>query len=1194
MIAGRVFWKRRAGGVGQGMAAATTREAVAADARVAQGAGIVLTRASRLEHLLGPFDTLLHALAPDDPLVTIPVIAGHAGMRQWLPGALAQHRGAGSIVANLDLMLPSRFIDRLAEAMLGERAIGLPAWRHEQLRWTIDDLLRAPDAVGVTEASIRRHLDRDDGTGDTRRGLRRFDLADRLARVYARHLVYRPEQLVAWQRKRHPLGTVTEGQLLAPLWRALTARLGRHRAEVIGDLVDSLARDAAPWPALHVFGLSHLAPSELAVLKAFARHAPVCVYLFDPSVDDWIGLDSGAQAFAEFAAAERARIERGEDSPSLERPHPLLARWGRLGQQFLAGLLEGEGLRHDVRDGNDRAEPGSPRLLGRVQAGIRANRFEPVPAPDAEPTDASLRIHACHTRVRELEVLRDALLDAIAAGIAPEQICVMAPDIGRYAPLLPGVFGEPGVRDDAVLPYRLADVPLARGHRLVGAVLDLLALPSMRVDAPTVLDWLGVPEVRRRLRLGEGDVAAIEGWLAQARVAWGLDADDRAHERVPATERWTFAWGIERLVCAYLTDLAADEPLPPLFAPGGGGPIAPVGGIHGPGAEALGALDALLGELARWRAFDGAERPASAWSQELARRIDALFAVDRSDREGRAALDAIRAAIAAIATEPDAAGLDPVIGYAVVRRVLEERLAEVPARQPFLAGGITFCGMVPQRAIPFGMIAVLGLDEGALPRIAVDGGIDPIASRPRFGDRDTRDDDRWLFLETLMAARQRLHLSWIGRDERDGSARSPSALLAELLATLDAMHGIVETTAPRPWLVEHPLQPFDSRCFDGVDPRLHSYSSEFAAMQAAERSAGAERRSSPARSIAGFPPLPVVDSAPEILPLARWLRWFKDPMRELVERRLGMSMAALDEAQGAGTEPLEAMVDAIERWPQRLLFDVVLPAGSMAALDAGGRARLDAAGVLPAGHAGDVAWEGLRAVVAAAFEAWQAVPRVGDDRMRTKPVAITIDGQQVEGRIEGVAGIADGIALVRLYPKGAEILRERNLHLGVRVPLFIEWALLRLAHRAGESARQRVRIVALGTESDARQPWLSTIDDWDADFVAADEAVRAGMARDLEGRLGVLREVYHGALDAPWAFFPRAAFAIAGGGDGQAELHGNWQKTGELDYGARPARVLGLDAGLDHVGSAAYRALDATARRVVAAISLRAATEDAR
>ncbi len=1154
--------------------------------------GIVLIRASRIEALLGPFATLLRELAPPDPLERVPVVAGHAGMRQWLLGALARHRGTGSIVADVESMLPSRCIDRMAEAMLGERAIGLPAWRHERLRWTIDDLLRQPESIDVTEPSILRHLARGDAA---RRGLPRFDLADRLARVYARHLVYRPDVLRAWQCKRHPLGTTNERQLLAPLWRALVQRLGRHRAEVVDDLIEALDTQPAPWPVLHVFGVSHLAPSELRVLQAVARSVPVCVYLFDPSRDDWIGLPSGREAFAAFATTTRARIDAGEDEAPPDGPHPLLARWGRLGQQFLAGLLDGEGVIFDLRDGNDRSEAPGSGLLGRLQAGIRANRFERAAdvSPAALRADPSLRIHACHTRVRELEVLRDALLDAIAAGIAPEDICVMAPDIGQYTPLIPGVFGAPGVRDDALLPYRLADVPRARGHRLFGAVLDLLALPGRRVDGPVVLDWLAVPEVRRRLRLSDGDVAAIEQWLVEARVAWGLDAADRARERLPATSRWTFAWGVERLVAGYLTDAEPGATLPPLFAPAGGASIAPIGGIHSPGAAALGALDVLLGELARWRAFADSERSASAWAAELGYRIDALFEAESEDREGRAALDQIRAAIARLATEPGEAGLDPVIAYDVVRRLLEERLAEVPERQLFLAGGVTVCGMVPQRAIPFKLIAVLGLDEGALPRITVDGGLDPIASKPRFGDRDTRDDDRYLFLETLMAARERLHLSWIGRDERDASPRSPSALLAELMATLDAMHGIDVADAERPWLVEHPLQPFDARCFDNKDPRLQSFSAEFAAMRA--DAAADDRGSAPATagSDHGDPAGSLIAPDPEVLPLARWLRWFKDPMRELVERRLGLSLAALEDGHRAADEPLDAGVDAIERWPQRLLFDVVWPAGSLQTLDARARPALEAAGVLPAGVAGEVTWQDLRAVVAEAFEACRRLPQA-ESALRAEPVATTLGGQTIAGRIDGVAEVADGLALLRLYPRGDRIRPEKELHFGHRVPLFIEWALLRLAHADGDAAERRVHPVALGSGSDRDRPWLARIDTWDADFAAADPALRARMIDDLTTRLEVLRQAYLRAPDAPWAWFPRAAFAIATGGDGIDQLFGSGRTTGELDYEPKHARVLGFDLGLDDPSSTRHRDLCRAAHRVAAAITLGSVTEDAR
>jgi exodeoxyribonuclease V gamma subunit len=1149
-------------------------------------AGIVLVRAGRLERLLEPFDALLRALAPADPLEAIPVVAGHPGMRQWLEIGLARLRGAGGVVAGLDRMLPSGFVDRLAERLLGERAVGLPAWRHEHLRWTIEDLLRAPDAHGLADPTIRRFLS-DDDTDGPRAGLARFELADRLARIYARHLVYRPDWLTAWEQGRQPIATPVATGCLAPLWRALVARLGRHRAAIVDDLVAALAKVSPPWPAVHVFGVSHLAPVEIDVLHAVARHVPVCVYLLDPSRDDWIGLPSGAAAFADFARRAAERIAAGDETTD-EIPHPLLARWGRLGQQFLGGLA-GRGASFDVRDEADPADERAGSLLARVQQGLRANRIEAPAGIDraALRHDASLRIHACHTRVRELEVLHDALLDAIAAGIRPEDICVMAPDIGPYAPLLPGVFGAPGLRDDTPLPWHLADVPASDQHRLVVAVRELLALPHRRIDVPAVLDWLAIPEVRRRHGLSEADVQAIEDWLARARVGWGLDGADRARERLPPEDTWTFGWAIERLLAGYLAVPPEPGPLPAAITPGSGSAIAPLGGVQGPGAAALGALDAVLAELARWRALGDRPRRASAWARELACRLDALFAIDPLDPPARAALAAVRDAVAALEGETVAAGVDPELGFETVRRVIEERLDAPSERQPLLAGGVTFCHMVPQRAIPFAMIAVLGLDEGTLPRTRIEAGLDPIASHPRFGDRDPRDDDRYLFLETLMAARDRLHLSWRGLDERDGSARSSAAVLAELMATLDAMHGLAGGDVDRPWLVRHALQPFDARYFrsdDSADPRLRSHSAAFAAMRA-DASPPA-----PALVFAGGPattaPAPSGDRSSETVPLAALVRWYRDPLRELVEGRLGLAFDALADTSAGTEEPLEAALSPLERWPERLLFELVVPAGTIEALDAEARARLRHAGVLPPGAAGDAAWSALVEVVAAGHAAWQALPLAPGARPLPSSIEVDIGDARLAGRVEGVAPTRDGLALVRLHPEagGAAIRPESRLHFGQRVPLFLEWALLRLMHAEGPAASQRVHAIALGS-APADPSWLATLARFDEAFASAKPRRRAALARALAARVGRLVALWRAAPEQPAAYFPRAAAEIARGRSAVPKLFGDWGGTGELDYAPPRARLLGLDAGLDDENSPAYRRLAETCHAIAEAIT---------
>src|SRR3546814_18680684 len=70
--------------------------------------------------------------------------------------------------------------------------------------------------------------------------------------------------------------------------------------------------------------------------------------------------------------------------------------------------------------------------------------------------------------------------------------------------------------------------------------------------------------------------------------------------------------------------------------------LAPVTGAHGPGAEALGALDRLLQELQAWHELASGSRKASAWVAELNNRVDAIFRVDPTREDERSALVALR------------------------------------------------------------------------------------------------------------------------------------------------------------------------------------------------------------------------------------------------------------------------------------------------------------------------------------------------------------------------------------------------------------------------------------------------------------------------------------------------------------------------------------------------------------------------
>ncbi len=1138
--------------------------------------GLVIYRASRLEALLDPFRDLLAATWPTDPLAPQTVIAAHPGMKQWLTGALARRMGPRGIVANLDVVLPSTWIDRLAQSRLGAQAVSLPRWQRAQLRWNIHEWLGdAASVPGLDDPRIRRFLD--PSLSAAERARRRFQLADRLARLYSQYLVYRADWLDAWAGGITRFATrnaadaqliATETRLLAPLWRQAVANIGPYRSQVVAELIATMQASGdsdAPLPALHVFGASHLAPAELAMLRAYAKRALVALYLPDPCRDYWGVLGEGDAA--SWRAREDQLIEAA-DGGDWWRPqgHELLARWGRLGQHFFAALADGD-VREDIRHWRDTDDASPANRLQRVQESIRRLDEAIITPPDdvtGEMRDASLRLHIAHTPQRELEILRDAMLDAQAHGIAPGEMLVMAPDIRRYLPLIPALFGAPGdVREP--LPYHLADVPMGRAHPLFAAFERWLALPASRIGADDILDLMTMPDVARRFGLDAAGLDAVATLLEESRVAWSLDPAHRASFGVPAVAEHGFAWALDRMLAGYLMSDAASDNDAAVHLPDDT-ELLPLPNIAGDHAEALGALDALLQQVQRLIAQADASMPASRWAQFFRDFSEATLRVDRGDHDAREAWDALQRLVASLADETAAAGVDPELHFVVVAERLRDALAAVPERQPFLLGGVTFSGMVPQRAIPFRFIAVLGLDDGVFPRHVDHGGLDLMARLRRLGDRDQRFDDRYLFLETVMSARDRLHLSYIGEGVRDGQPRNPAAPLAELAAVLsraDAEAG-ASMAYVAPWRVKHPLQPFDARYFDDAkdsDPRLYSYDARHAGMQAAE-----------AKPVA--PSLEIAARVVDAVPLDVFKSYWRDPARDLLRRRMDISLAALEDTRLSGEEPLDTRLSRFDSVARRLLFDDALGDPDWWPVQAPDWLRLD--GRLPAGKPGEEAWlheRQLTRIVADALREQGAIDAASFARQSLDielPISLESGATRLLGRIDHLFPHPQGgLQLLNIVLPRYEAVKDKwhdvELDFGKRIPAFIDWLAARLTLPMDVPLRCTFSTLS-------PDPWATQLD-------AADAAVRNGAIprAELEARLARLARWWQSAEAHPLRYFPRSSWAAwqssqEGDGDVDAVVRKTWTsgeyRTGERDYAPGYAAML-ADEDAFAAGSAA-------------------------
>ncbi|MEP6899587.1 MAG: exodeoxyribonuclease V subunit gamma, partial [Rhodanobacter sp.] len=1003
--------------------------------------GLIVHRGSRTERLADELAQQLEAQRPANPLAAQTVVVAHPGLQRWLLGRFAQRagpEGAHGIAANYDMILPWQWFERTARRNLGDEALIGGAYRHEVLRWRL--LLALPT---LKTPEIDHYLHGDDAAR------RSFQLAEHLAGLYTQYLIYRPDWILDWEH--HPSRHSHDWQ--AVLWRQLQMSIRRpHRAQRSAALLDALRRNDPPGGELplHVFGVSHLPPDVLAALQAYALHTPVHLYFPDPCREHWVYLRS-----------RRFLLARADDPDALyfEVGHPLLVALGRIAQDFCLTLDEAEAV--DERDPLDDAEPlpGETSLLAQLQGSIRC--LEPTlvgasvraqletidPAADKQAADeqaaeillphrddASLRVHACHTRLRELEVLKNALLRCLADDptLQHRDIVVMAPDISAYAPYLAAVFGEPAQYrvDPLHVPWHLADVGLSRAHPLMSAFAQVLDLAESRFTVSEVLDFLDVPAVSRCFAIDSSGREALERWLRRAHVAWGLDAPMKAQVGAAAIDANSWQFGFDRM---YAGLIVGENPDGELFDG-----ILPLPGVSGNAVEALGQFDRMLGELRRARDEFSSPRPLAAWSQWLLELIDALFRTDPRDEAENNALDALRRLAAGLGAQATEVGIHTPLPWSVVREAIRGALAAVPERQAFLLGGVTFCGLVPQRSIPFRVVCLIGMNEGEFPRPGGDAGLNRILAQPRRGDRDTRSEDRYLFLEAMMSARDVLHISFIGEGVRDGKPRNPAAPLADLLQFLDEQHGVAQDPEIiRPWLMKHPLQPFDARYYERDaqgrpkhDPWLFSYDPAFV-----ERPAASEEP----RFLVDVPR--TVDGAAAAhseVSLAALKRYWRDPVKDALLRNHGISLEALDQQGWPDREPLEPRLERIERVDHRLLFEAF--AAGLDQLPADPPAWLSHSGMLAGGAIGAQAYASLRESSRSLLGLAQEWFAAGPAASVAQVVELDLgDGVRLTGVVDRVFRTVNGkLLLFDVKPAGAAGFREL-------LAFYIDWVALRLA-----------------------------------------------------------------------------------------------------------------------------------------------------
>ena len=409
-------------------------------------------------------------------------------------------------------------------------------------------------------------------------------------------------------------------------------------------------------------------------------------------------------------------------------------------------------------------------------------------------------------------MLRDAVLHLLEDDptLEPRDIIVMCPDIETFAPLIQATFGGRGLEGassdpERTLEIRLADRALRQTNPVMGVLAEVLELSSARITATEVLDLAGRDPVRRRFRFSDDDLYRLEEWVNGAFVRWGFDAAHRSSFQLEGIAANTWQAGLDRIL---LGVTMADE-RQRLF-----GATLPLDDVDSGDIDLAGRLTEFLRAAPSRRSTRSpASAPMAEWAGTLAGISDSLVATTPADAWQRAQLTALLDELVDEATEEDTTS-GVALSCDDIRSILSERLKGRPTRANFRTGHLTVCTLVPMRSIPHRVVCLLGLDDGSFPRHIERDGDDLTARNQRVGDRDVRSEDRQLLLDALLAAQDHLVVTYSGRDERSNLRRPPAVPVGELL---DVVEHTVRTPTGRvrdAIVLEHPLQPFDTRNFE--------------------------------------------------------------------------------------------------------------------------------------------------------------------------------------------------------------------------------------------------------------------------------------------------------------------------------------------------------------------------------------------
>jgi exodeoxyribonuclease V gamma subunit len=818
-------------------------------------AGLTLYMSNRLETLAKKLAECVR-LPTATPLDNEIIIIQSRGMERWVSMSLARHNG---ICANVKFPFPNVFVQDIFQKLLTD----IPEkndFDPNMLMWRILKILPAFLETPAFE-SLKTYIE----SGPE--NIKRFQLCARIADTFDQYLLFRTEMILGWEKGR-------EDHWQAILWRKLMeTSKGGHRAGLGKRLLGKLRGGRFPLAHLpqriSVFGISALPRFHVQILGGISQYIPVNLFLMNPCREYW------GDILSEWEIKKESSVTDLKDSSveilHFEKGNRLLASMGQLGRDFFELLNDLDPRHHPLFK-----EVETNSLLSSIQSDILHLADidkDTYGKRMIEPDDSSIQIHSCHGAMREMEVLYDQLLHMFEKypDLKPKDILVMTPDIEIYAPYIQAVFDAPH-EEAGRIPYSIADRSIKIESDIMRAFFGIIEFGDGRFNASQVLSVLESSAVRRRFEILDNDLETIRKWVNDTRIRWGIDGQSKGNLGLPQFAENTWKSGLERLLLGYALPGHEER----LFEG-----ILPYDHMEGSDTHLLGNFLTFIHHLFSHVTSLAVPRPLDEWFTILTDMIGGMFL---PDEEPERDIQRIHRFLYDLRNMEEVTGFKEKIDIRIIKWLMERFFEKRGWGYGFLTGGVTFCAMLPMRSIPFKVICLVGMDNTAFPRQLKPISFDLMARHPQLGDRSRRNDDRYLFLETILSARKKLYISYVGQSIHDNTPIPPSVLVSELLDYIQHGFEVTGTDIVDHVVTRHRLQAFNPEYFKD-DPKRLSYSEQnFLAAQGLQ---------SPRRESIPFISTPLPDSRDETeirVNLNDLCRFFTNPCRYLLNKQLGIFM----------------------------------------------------------------------------------------------------------------------------------------------------------------------------------------------------------------------------------------------------------------------------------------------------------------